>query len=371
MNCLSDNQLQAFLDEEGTELEKAQIALHLEQCQFCQAAYERLQENNLFCKAHIGNYQETVWAETSIKPTARIIPIENHHNKNRGVTKTMKTYKKYLMTACALGLVVMGFTVEPVRAAVGDAVSIFRAQDIKTVDISLNDLKELEQSLAKQEGSIDIENLAKIKQNGSENKKITKDEAQGSVNYPLSSLAGLEGVEPTEVNLVTNGQMDFTLNIANVNQLMKTLGAEKLFDESLDGKTFSLYTPGTISMSYELGTKENSKYVSYTQSKFPEITAPEGTNVQDLVASIASLGILPSELQSKLKSMTDLEKTLYLPNVNGMLEPFEVAGQTYYGQFETGEYAFANVIWMENGVVKAVTGNFNKVDFEKMIKGDK
>ena len=369
MNCLSENQIQAYLDGEVSASEAAQLAEHMTQCQFCKDAYERLEANNQFCQLHIGGFLESLETLEKANSIAPLIPIRNHLNQNKGAKNNMKTYKKYLLTACALGLIVGGMTMEPVRATVSDMVSIFRAQDIKTVNISLADLKSLEEGISKQETNINIDNLAKVEQKGSEYKTIGATEAQGSVNFPLSDLPGFKGQTPTEVNLTTDGKMDFTLNIGNVNELMKTLGAEKLFDSSLDGKTFSIYTPASVSMQYEIDSAAH-KRITYSQTKFPEITAPQGTNVQDLVASIASLGILPSELQNQLKSMTDINNTLYLPNVDGMLDTFEVNGLKMYGHFETGEYAYGSVMWMENGIVKALNGDFTKADLEKLIKGE-
>lgn len=369
MNCLSENQIQAYLDGEVSKSEGEQIVMHMEQCAFCKNAYERQLANNEFCEKHITNYLEgfVEQPKTSLAP---VLPFNNHQKLNKGAKNNMKSYKKYLLTACALGLIVGGMTMEPVRATVSDAISIFRAQNIKTVDISLGDLKTLEESLSRHEGNIDIENLAKVDQRGSDYKDIPLSEAQSSVNFPLTDLPGLKGKNPTEVNLTTDGQMDFTLNINNVNALMKTLGAEKLFNTELDGKTFSIYTPGSVSMTYVLDDSDRGSRLTYAQTKFPEITAPQGTDVQDLVASIASLGILPRELQTQLKSMTDINNTLYLPNVDNMVETFEIGGQTFYGHFETGEYAYGSVMWMENGIVKALNGDFTKEDLEKFVKGE-
>ncbi len=370
MNCLSENQIQAYLDGEVSKSEGEQLDLHIKQCAFCKEAYERQLANNEFCSKHIDNYLEDLTVEQPKVQLAPVLPFQNHLKQNKGANNNMKPYKKYLLTACALGLVIGGMTMEPVRATVSDAVSIFRAHDIKTVDISLGDLKTLEEGLRRNEGNIDIENLAKVDQRGNECKSIPLSEAQGSVNFPLSDLDGLKGKTPTEVNLMTDGTIDFTLNITNVNEIMKTLGAEKLFNTELDGKTFSIYTPGSVSMTYALDDKGGRNDLTYTQTKFPEITAPQGTDVQDLVASIASLGILPPSLQSQLKSMTDVNHTLYLPNIDNMVESFEMGGQTFYGHFETGEYAYGSVMWMENGIVKALDGNFTKADLEKLIKGE-
>lgn len=370
MNCLSDNLIQAFIDGEGTEVEKAGVIKHLGLCSDCRKKYEQHLEANEFCSNALESYAGSMERIVFQKPLAPIIPLEKHMKPQKGVTASMKPYKKYLLTACALGLIVTGLTMEPVRAAVGDLVSIFRAESIKSVDISLGDLKQLEEAISTRQGEINIENLAEIKQNGGEYKNISATEAQGAVTFKLSPLAGLKDAVPTEVSVMTAQQIDFTLNIDNVNSLMGTLGAEKLFNKNLDGKTFSIQMPATLTMNYN--NEAENKYISYSQTKMPQIMAPEGTNVTDLIDAVSSLGILPAELQSKLKSMKDMDQTLYLPNVNNSVEEMSINGLMVFGNFEkTNDNQIGYAIWLEDGILKHVSGNFDKAELEQMIKGAK
>ena len=212
--------------------------------------------------------------------------------------------------------------------------------------------------------------MAEIKQNGGEYKNISAAEAQNAVTFKLSPLAGLKDAVPTEVSVMTAQQIDFTLNIANVNSLMETLGADKLFNKNLDGKTFSIQMPATLTMNYNDEAKN--QRISYSQTKMPQIMAPEGTNVTDLVDAVSSMGILPAELQSKLKSMTDMDQTLYIPNVDNSLEEMNINGLTVFGNFEkSNDYQMGYAVWLDDGILKLLNGNFDKADLEQMIKGAK
>ena len=156
MNCLSDNLIQAFIDGEGTEVEKAGVIKHLGLCAVCRKKYEQHLEADEFCSNALEAYAGSMDRSAFQKSQAPIISLEKHLKPQKGVTASMKPYKKYLLTACALGLIVTGLTLEPVRAAVGDAVSIFRAESIKSVDISLGDLKQLEEAISTRQGEINI-----------------------------------------------------------------------------------------------------------------------------------------------------------------------------------------------------------------------
>jgi hypothetical protein len=367
VNCLSVNLIQAYIDNEGTCEERAHVEKHLATCEACQTLNNQMNEANQFCTVHLQHYREDV--EIFQVPLAPVTSLNKNNQTLKGANH-MKAYKKVLIAACTLGVLVTGMTIEPVRATVGDVVSIFRANDIKTVDISLGDLKQIEDAIASKKGEINIDNLAEIKQTGGEFKEISAEAAKTAVNFPLAPIEGLKDKTPTSVNMMTPQQVEFKLNIDNVNELMTMLGAKQLFDQALDGKNFSLLMPATVTMDYKLDDKNG--YVSYSQSKLPEIIAPDGTNMQKLVSAISSLGILPSELQSKLKSMTDLDKTLYLPNVNGTMKPININGLDIYASFENeNDYKRGTAIWLEDGILKNISGSFDQAGLEALIKGAK
>jgi len=368
MNCLSENLIQAYIDNEGTREEREYVMQHLATCEACQKLSEQMKEANQYCAIHLQHYEEG--AEDIQVPLAPVISIQKNNKTVKGAKINMKSYKKGLIAVCILGVLVAGMTIEPVRAAVGDVVSIFRATNIKTVDVSLGDLKQIETALADHKSEIDIENLAQIKQTGGEVKKITAEAAKTSVDFPINTLNGLKDKTPTATNMTTPLKVDFTLKIDNVNSLMTTLGAKQLFDKGLDGKTFSVLIPATVTEEYKLNSQEDQ--IEYTQTKLPEIIAPAGTNMQELVSAISSLGILPTELQNKLKSMTDLDKTLYLPNVDNMMKPIKINGLDVYANFDKGnDYKYGTAMWLEDGTMKILTGSFDQADLEVLIKGAK
>lgn len=367
MNCLSENQLQALIDSELDEKSALSVKKHLESCQACNALFEKMEDVNGFTSGKIDTYIADVDAKSTLSshtPLNTIKPVRG------GEKNFMKSYKRYIATAAAVCLLVVGFTVEPVRAAVSDAVSIFRANDIKTMDISLEDLSALEKALSQNEGNIDIENLAKVETTGGTSKTVSLSDAEKGITFKLKSLKGLEGQSPKDIYLTEASNMTFQLNVDKVNSLMKTLGATKFFSKDLDNKPFSIYTAGTVSMQYEIAKGEKTQYISYVQTRFPEITAPTGTSVSELTEAIASLGILPSNLQSQIRSMADANEILYIPNINGMLEKMEIGGVNYFVQFDKEEGYYSNAIWTEDGALNMLSGNFDKEDFKKLILGE-
>lgn len=366
MNCISESRLQAYLDRELNTIDKAEVELHLSGCEACQNLLEKMTENEQFTSDKVGHFLSGLDLQSNMTFSTPVNTIE----RTRGVKPYMKAYKKYAITAAAAVILVVGFTVEPVKAAVSDAVSIFRANHIATMDISLEDLSALERGLSQNAGNIDIENLAQVQTTGGESKNVSLEAAQNGVTFQLDEVSGLKNAQIQDIFLTESSEMTFTLNVEKVNGLMKTLGATKFFDESLSGKPFSIYTPGTVSRHYLLNNGTDTKYITYVQTKFPEITAPAGTSVSELTEAIASLGILPSNLQSQIKSMADVSHTLYLPNINGSLETIEIAGTTYFAQFNAEHDYDNHVIWSKDGSIHIMSGQFSQDEFTKMIMGE-
>lgn len=383
MNCLGENLIQMYIDGETDEPTRQKIEGHLSHCSGCRAQYEAMLEDNAFCLDVFSDYgaaldQEMLQVEE--KPfTAAPVQLESYRNQkikkqtvkpNEGVKNKMKKYQKYIASVAVVGLIVTGMSIEPVRASVSDVVSIFRAEQMKTMDISLASLQEVERALSEKDGKINIENLAQINQVGGDSKNFTSLEAaEAEMGFGVTPLTGLDGrYQLNDISGITKQSIDFTLEIDAVNELMKTLGAEKLFDTSLDGKTFSVHMSPSVSVGYE--DSANHKYVNYSMTKMPQVVAPAGTDINELVSCIASLGILPREIQNQLKNMTDMGETLYIPNVNGTVKTFEMNGKKVFGSFSENEsYQYGYITWLENGIIHVISGDINQADAEALLSG--
>ncbi len=376
MNCLGENLIQMYIDHETDELMSKRIEEHLSICKGCACQYETMLTAQAFCLDILSDYATEMdqQADLLLEKSVSVPPIALEAYKrqsvktNKGVKDKMKKYQKYIASVAAVGLIVTGLSFEPVRASVSDVVSIFRADQIKTMDISLASLQEVEKALAEKEGEINIENLVKVNQTGGEYKNFTSLEAaETELGYGITPLAGLNGqYQLGDISGSMKQDIEFTLEIEEVNKLMKTLGAEKLFDPSLDGKPFSIHMAPSISMTYS--DHKNNKYINYSESKMPQVVAPAGTDVNELVACIASLGILPSDIQNQLKNMTDMGETLYIPNVDGSVKTFDMGGKKVFGSFETEEnYNYSYITWLENGIIHVLSGDFDQKQAEAWL----
>lgn len=361
MICPDDGKIQAYIDKELNEIEMVEIEDHISTCEKCKRRYEKLKTIDSFVFEKFSYYGRD---EIKRPKYENVRFLEEKINK-KGEFSFMNRYKKTIVAA-SLGVVITScVAVQPIRAAISNAVSIFRASDIKGINVTLEDIQKLEKEIESKNMDINIDKIGKVKQEGGENKKVTIEEAKKEIPFNLYMPKSIEKRAPENVNLVRSSKIDFTLNIENINSLMKSLGAKKVFPVALDQKTFTLNLPDTISMDYS----DEKSYITITEGKVPEITGPSEENINEVVDALSELPILPSNIQKQLKGIKDWKNTLYVPNFEGSLEELEINGVKAFGHFENnGEYKSSGILFLKDGVLVGINGNVDRNEIIEIAK---
>lgn len=365
MKCLSEGIIQAYIDEELNDIEMKEVEMHLFQCEKCKEIYKELKSVNSFTMNKLKDYKKD-FNITPIKLANMDIKIKN----KKGESKVMKRYKKVTAAACVALAITTCVSVQPIRAAVINAASIFRATDIKSVNISLEDVKKLKSELEKNKSDINIDKIGKVKYQGGEQKSVTIDEAQKTLPFTILYPKNMPSKSIKNISINKPSKCDFTLNIENINELLKSLGGKKLFPKNLDGKTFSLNTGGTLNFFYE--DYRNGNRIAISESKLPEIIAPDNTSVDEIFNAISDLSILPYDMQKQLKSMKDWKSTLYVPNVGNKAEEITINGTKAIGYFDTSnndkESKHSSILMLKDDILISVDGNADKNELIEIAK---
>lgn len=279
MRCPNEGSIQAYIDGELNEIEMKEIKSHLLQCERCRKFYEDLKLTDKFVFEKMNNYSKGYRNNESV---IKSISVQDNIKK-KGEYSFMKKYKKVIVAA-SLGFVLTScIAVTPIRAAIGNAVSIFRANDIKSINVTLDDMKKLQKNMESHTANIEIDNIGKVTQEGGEQKTVTMEEAKKEVDFNILVPESIKNIN--NVSLEKKTKIDFTLNVENINQLVKSLGSKKLFPKELDGKTFSLTLP--TSLNFEYNDASSSKYVRISEGKIPEITGPSEENINEVVSVLS------------------------------------------------------------------------------------
>lgn len=358
MKCPSEGTIQRYIDGEVNDIDMKEIEIHLFQCSKCKEIYNELNSTNSFAMGKLQDYK----SEFNINPI-KIESINIEVKSKKGVFKDMKKYKNIAVAACAALVITTCVTVKPIRAAVMDAVSIFRVKDIKSVSISLEDIKNLETALAERKPNFDIDKIGKVNFQGGEHKNITLEEAKTELPFTVLIPKNIPAQNTENISIETPAKIDFALNVENVNEILKSLGGKKVFPKTLDGKTFSLNTAGILNIRYKYPATD--KYITVTQSKVPELKAPTEANVDEIFNALSELSVLPPQIQNQLKSMKDWKNTLYVPNVENNLEELTIDGMKAIGSFEDN---YSSLLILKDDVLIAVSGNVDKNEAIEIVK---
>ncbi|HEX9059815.1 MAG TPA: zf-HC2 domain-containing protein [Clostridia bacterium] len=356
MKCTNTGTLQAFLDDELDKETRDEIIFHLKECKRCSSLLKEVEENNNFTFQKFEEYRK--YSESTVYQQV------TRPYKKKGALISMLNLKKIAAVACSISILTACITITPVRAAITNALSIFRMNDVKSLNITMEDINSIENSLRNHEKNIDMEKIGKIKTTGGETSQLTPDEAKGLGAVFPSYLTA----KPSSINGVSPVSMEYTLNVGNINEAIKMFGGKKLLPQEMDRKTFYVDFQESININYTLDS--NSK-VSVYETKAPEIKVPEGTDADKLYEALSELPILPDNIRTQLKSIKDWKNNIYIPSIENVTEKVDINGSTGYINSIPANGAktkakSVSVIWSANGNIYVV--QLNNQDKDELLK---
>ncbi len=361
--CLDEGTLQAYLDGEVTKEKKQQIENHLAACSHCQSHLKELENNNTFVNLHLTTYKkhlDRMEPAIGYKPGyhADISKDENHQRK-KGVLAMLARYKKIIAAAAVVASLGISLSFAPVRTVAAQLLTLFRVQKIETTGISIDDLNHIQRAFYNNGTKLNIENFGKISSQRTGNStQVSWEEAQKALSFkPLkpSYLPDKMKMQPRyDLEPITN--INFTLNVKNVNAVISELGGKNLLPDGLEGKTFTLSMPQALHLSASDGGGSDIKHLSLIQAPSPEIKLPEGMNVDEVRKAILDLPVIPPEVKQKLAALKDWQNTLYVPQPkNGTTEEITVNGGS--GVIIKDGQSPLTLIWQKNGMLYIMNGN--------------
>lgn len=357
MKCPDIGTIQAYIDFELNVEVRKEVENHISQCKVCESKYLELKKNDNFVFDKVRVYKQ--YFDDSVMKQKNVFEEEGiggdqNENIKRGVSFYMKKYKKIAAIACTAAVVATCITVQPVRGAISNALSIFRVQNVKGLKISLDDLETIERKLQCGEKDINIENMVKIKTTGGEESKISVEEAKKLKDFEVIFPQDIMDEEQTVV-AIEDMNMEFVLDVENVNSAIKMVGGTRLFPENIDGKPIIVSIPKNISLLCDF---DEGNEIVFSQTKAPVIKVPEGVNVEDIYNSLVELPILPVSLQNQLKSIKDWKNTIYIPVIEDDMQEITINGREAY-IFSNGQKS-SGAVWSNNGVIYTINGNVGK-----------
>jgi hypothetical protein len=382
MKCPSAGILQSMLDGELDIGLKKQTEQHLQQCPACKCSYDALKGNDDLVFTGIQPYREYFESENG-EPFARKIfgkpasigvfpsyvnsALPGNRNSMKGwniMLNWIKKNHKLAAAACLILVLLVSVTVQPIRAAISNALTIFRVEKIKGITFTMEDIQKIQDQINQKNPNISMDQLGSMKMTGGENKQISLSEAAVPGDFQLMVPQNLTGSEPS-VTQVDPARVEFTLKVNAVNELMKSFGASKLLPDSIDGKTVAVNMARQVEMIWQTGQSA----VYLTETAKPSLEVPSDVDVDQIHDALLELPILPDNLKSQLKGITDWKNTLYFPIVGEVSEEVTINGRTAWiysnGTADSGDpdaNLRSSLVMIVDNTICALSGDMDKAE---------
>lgn len=360
MKCVDEGKLRAYLDNEIDEKEMKIIASHLHECQRCREVLQELQGIDELIAVPLTSYRSYMEGMEfdCEKGWMGFVQRNNIKFKSKGgFTALLAKHKKIISAAAAAALLACSLSFPSVRGMASDFLRMFRVEKFETISFTQEDLRSIEAQISKGVGNIDLKGFGEITASGElMPKEVTLAEAQQLTDFAVKVPEGFEEASHHSVYITQPTQFCFTLDVEKLNSFLASLGGKKLLPEEIDGKTFRIDFHNTVSMSY---ADKEGKWVSITQMKSPEISVPQGVDVEEIREALLDLPIIPENVKGQLKAVKDWEHTALIPNVGGHVEKVRVNGSQGVLTVSSNG-AYATLFWQQDGVIMELNGNLSR-----------
>ncbi|MGC5328669.1 anti-sigma factor family protein [Brevibacillus sp. SYSU BS000544] len=363
MNCPDWGYLQAYIDGEIGREERKQIAIHLEQCAACRELMHELRRLEEWTEVAIHEsmsapaadsiqidvdrawhaFQERISDhQNDIQPFMK--PVKRQQTKGRWISMK-NTYTKWLSGAAAVALLAGSLAIPSVQVAASNFLTMFRMDKTELIRLSDNDLHEIRQWMEEGgDGGKELAGLGKMEMK--DNKQETFKNEQAARKAGVDVPKAPKGYDVASVERNSDWRLTFELDTQKTNRFLKKLKSDVTFDDSLNGKEFSLTLPEQVRTYFEPTEAEGGNHITFTKSEAPSLEAPKDVDLDQLRETILQLPFIPRNVQKQLASIGNWKETLPIPYVEGEGEEIQIDGVN--GLFNS-ENNYAYAIWQKDG----------------------
>ena len=395
--CYGEDIIQAYIDKELPENEMNSVSEHIASCPVCQRIYQELLDDNNYISSLLDAYQDQIACMPLPAPVfPAAAPGGEHKSSISGLPEETgyikkglnlmhnKTLRRITYSAAAVAVLLL-VTIGPLKSAAADLLGIFRVESFTALEFTPQDMKEIENAFSNG-GKVDLKELGKITTDGTpETREASMEDAKDYVDFPVKQITSNKVIAGS-AQITDRCSATVVFDSSKINSLIESLGGESSFPDDIDGKELSMEFPASVRTvyspvgdtdqtaairpssdieegSYEVVTPENSNNtVTLLQSPSPQLTVPEGVDVQKLKDAMLDLPFWPQNIRQQLEGINDWSHTLPIPvniaeektkevDING------AEGLLLHRSGQNGESEYNMVVWHKQGIVYSLSGN--------------
>jgi len=256
--------------------------------------------------------------------------------------------RKYALSGLsAILLLVIAFSLPPVRAAASDFLGLFRVQKFAPISVSPQQIALLEE-MADQ--GLHPGTLEMIEEPGSPQAVASPAEAEALAGQSVRTPAALD--PPDTVRVADGGDGRLTIDLEHARRILEAVEVDpQLLPDSLDGETVRVTMYPSVEQQWADGTL-------LMQTASPEVNYPEDVDPAVLgEALLQVLGLTPGEAR-RLAQNIDWTSTLLLPVPQDLATFREVQVDGTSGlALSSVEGRGHSLIWQRDGSVYLLVGD--------------
>ncbi len=233
--------------------------------------------------------------------------------------------KRKMISLASLALVLALITfVKPVQTLALDTLSIFRVNNVKTLEITMADLQEGMQSMTELKESFkgkELEHNSPINVLSQPQHKVTKlKEAKEFKAFKLRLPRELASQKP-EISAMDSSKTTFTLDVDASNELLKALNSPKQLSSNLKNVEMSMVSSAAAYAKYQ------DVLFFATQKSYLEAPQAAKKEIRDIMLE---LPLIPTNLRQQLAEIEEDSSDIYLPVLVGFGREVDLGGKNGY-----------------------------------------
>ena len=376
MTCTSgydEGMLRAYADRELPPRQQQEIGRHLAECSACSEALERIEADRATVGASLRRLDpEPRQVPSTAAAYARFTSRQATSDRTPGlvgrlVARMAAAPRALPSAALAAVALVAALTFTPLGLAAQDFFAVFRAQNIQTIKLSPDTLKQLPS--ATDLGTLDASAEPEVA-------VVTAAEAARQAGFAVQTPQRLpiDFAKKAVYTVWEPMTLTYTYDAAKIDAYWKEKGLAGQPPAELAGLIVKAQLPRTVVQFHGDGetveaigttianqgsaapapapTKRTPRMLVIAQNRGPQVEVPSGTDVAKLRQELLARGALPQELATQLAAITDWQTTVPVPLVNGESREVTVAGaKGVLVEPKTGDGTpAAGVIWQKGGI---------------------
>ncbi len=372
MDCAEVGTLRAYLDGELSLERQGAVAAHLAACEACRGSLARLAEQ----AAEVGDAlaclapgpQEAASPVAALQAWRARAAGPGIWERFRGGLAAMANgflgrRWQVALAALAAALVVTAL-LTPVGSAVGELLSVFRAE--KFAPISIDPAAASVGSV----GQVNPEEFGQFSVRTEPTFTKIKNLSEAKVDFPVRQVTNVPAglASAPQVLYSTPGEAVFTFDLAKTKAALGKMGIALQLPAELDGATVRVYVPAGVEMVYSKADGTEPALI-LLQGRSPTLELPAVLDTPQMRDLFFSLAGLPPELAEQLRAIAESRTTVPVPVIKGD-DSREVTVDGTQGLLVTHRPAVAGasapegsyIVWQKDGVLYALGGTVSEAD---------